>query len=79
MLFFCRHGQENLQELQSDSFVEEDVYQLRDELAKNQREAEEDEELASLSKEYINHSIRATSVSILGFEARHIVCEWSQK
>ena len=33
--------------------------------------------LAHLSREYTNHSIRATSVTILddyGFEARHIMC-----
>ena len=33
--------------------------------------------LANLSREYTNHSIRATSVTILdecGFEARHIMC-----
>ena len=37
---------------------------------------------AKLSREYTNHSIRATSVTILdqcGFEARHIMCEWTQK
>ena len=33
--------------------------------------------LAKLSRDYTNHSIRATSISILdecGFEARHIMC-----
>ena len=33
--------------------------------------------LAELSREYTNHSIRATSITILdgcGFEAQHIMC-----
>ena len=148
MLFFCRRGQENLRELQTDSFAigmdacnRRYVFQLKDELTKNRRENDEAEEggymyeragdpacpvqsfekylsklnpncraffqrpkkdpdgnvwydnqcigintlgkkmkeiskLANLSKEYTNHSIRATSVTILdesGFEARHIM------